>query len=233
MKQVLLALLIGFSVSLFAQEENKNAEAINKYKEEGNAAYKDKNYEEAFKAYAEALKLLDTEGTVDEALIYNAGYCAFKAKKYNDAIPYFEKSIELGYKQSKPYQLLAVVYYKANKVDDMITNCEAGLKKYPNDAKLKDLTSKAYVKKGLTYYNKGNSIKKTANESGWNESDPEKFTAEYAKADEEFKNALPFFEKAYEINNKSKKALKALENIYRNLDMTEKADEAKAKLDAM
>jgi len=139
----------------------------------------------------------------------------------------------LGYKQSKPYQLLAVVYYKANEVDKMIENCESGLEKYPNDAKLKNLTSKGYMKKGLSFYNKGNEIKKAANDSGLNQSDPEKFTAEYAKADTEFKKALPYFEKAYEYNNKNKKALKALENIYRNLDMTDKADKAKAKLESM
>ncbi len=228
MKNVLLALLIGFSVSTFAQEKDANT-----LKNEGNAAYKAKDYAGAFDAYAKALKLLDTEGTVDEALTYNAGYCAYKAKKYSDALPYFQKSMELGYKESKPYQMVAVIQYKQGDIDNMIETCTKGLEKYADDAKLKDYASKAYLKKGLGFYKAGNSIKKAANESGLNESDPDKFLAEYAKADEEFKKALPLIEKSYDFNNKNEKTLKALGNIYTNLKMNDKAAKTKTELEAL
>ena len=228
MKRVFLAFLVVLTINTFAQDKDANA-----FKEEGNIAYKAKNYAGAFDAYAKALKLNDAESIVDEALIYNAGYCAYKAKKYNDALPYFKKSIELEYKASKPYQMVAVIQYKTKKIDDMIQTCTKGLEKYPSDDKLKGYASTAYLKKGLGYYKKGNKIKKAANESGLNESDPDKFNAEYARADEEFKNALPLMEKSYEYNNKNEKSLKALQNIYTNLDMIDKANEAKAKLDAL
>lgn len=228
MKKVLLALLIAFTVNVFAQDKDANT-----LKNEGNEAYKKKDYAGAFTAYAEALTLLDAEGTIDEALIYNTGYCAYKAKKGKEALPYFQKSIELGYKESKPYQMVAVIQYKAKDIDAMIATCDAGLEKYADDAKLKGYASKGYLKKGLSFYNAGNKIKKKANESGWNESDPDKFTAEYAKADEEFKKAMPFMVKSSEYNPKNDKALKALQNIYSNLEMTEEANAVKAKLDAM
>lgn len=228
MKRVLLALLIGFTLNSFAQDKDANT-----YKSEGNEAYKSKDYAGAFKAYAEALKLNDAEGVVDEALIYNAGYCAYKAKQYDEATPYFQKSMELGYKESKPYQMVAVIQYKQKDIDNMIETCNKGLEKYPTDAKLKDYASKAYLKKGLDFYKEGNKIKKAANESGLNETDADKFNAEYAKADIEFNKALPFMEKSYEFNNKNDKTLKALQNIYTSLKMTEKADDAKAKLEAL
>ena len=228
MRKLLLALLIGFTVSTFAQEKDANT-----LKNEGNTAYKAKDYAGAFSAYAEALKILEAEGTVDEALIYNTGYCAYKAKKHEEALPYFQKSIELGYKESKPYQMVAVIQYKTKDIDGMIETCNAGLEKYTDDAKLKGYASKAYLKKGLEFYKEGNKIKKAANESGWNESDPDKFTAEYARADEEFKKALPFMEKSSEYDPTNDKALKALQNIYTNLEMTEEASKVKTKLDAM
>jgi outer membrane protein assembly factor BamD (BamD/ComL family) len=40
-------------------------------------------------------------------------------------------------------------------------------------------------------------------------------------------------EKSYEYDSTNDKALKALENIYTNLKMTEKAEEVKAKLETM
>ncbi len=227
MKNLLLALLIGFTTSAFSQED------ANKFKNEGNTAYKAKDYARAFDAYAKALKVLDTEGTVDEALTYNAGYCAYKAKKYSDALPYFQKSMELGYKESKPYQMVAVIQYKTKDIDGMIETCNAGLEKYADDAKLKDYASKAYLKKGLEFYKAGNTIKKAANESGWNETDPDKFNAEYARADEEFKKALPIIEKSYVYNNKNEKTLKALQNIYTNLKMEDKIAKVKSELESL
>lgn len=227
MKNLFLAVLIGLTVNVVAQDKDANT-----LKNEGNEAYRNKDYAGAFASYAKALKLLEAEGTADDALTYNAGYCAYKAKKYQDAIPYFQKAMESGYKESKPYQMVAVIQYKAGQVDDMIETCKAGLEKYADDKKLKDYASTAYLKKGLEFYKAGNEIKKAANESGMNETDPEAFKSEYAKADEEFKKALPFMEKSYEMDNGNEKALKALENIYTNLEMTDKAAEIKAKLGA-
>lgn len=228
MRHLLLALLMGLSVSLIAQEKDANT-----LKNEGNEAYKNKNYKEAFTAWSEAITLMEAEGTEDDALVYNTGYAAFKAKKYDEAIPYFNKSIAKNYKDSKPYIFLGQVYMKADDLDNMEKILLEGLEKYKDDKTLKKLASHLYLKKGLEFYNAGNDIKSAANNSGLNESDPESFKAEYAKADEEFKKALPFMKKAYEYDEKNDNALKALQNIYTNLEMTEEANEAQAKLDAM
>lgn len=240
MKKVLLALLIGLTINVFAQEKDANT-----LKDEGNAAYKNKDYAAAFTAYAEALKLMEADGTNDDALTYNAGYCAYKAKKLEDAIPYFKKSIEAGYKESKPYQMVAVIQYKTKDVDGMLETCNAGLEKYSDDDKLKDYASKGYLKKGLENYNEANDLTKKANEIIANAKeqypeDADAQTAEFEKAKDvqaqakvEFEKALPLVEKSAELDPKNEKALKALQNIYTKLEMTAKADEVKAKIDAL
>ena len=91
--------------------------------------------------------------------------------------------------------------------------------------------TEAFLKQGIVYYNEGNLIKKAANESGWNESDPDKFKAEYARADAEYEKALPYMLEAYELDPKSKSAVKALVNIYTNLDKQEEVDKFNAILE--
>ncbi|MGE4290140.1 MAG: tetratricopeptide repeat protein [Salinivirgaceae bacterium] len=228
MKQLLFALFLGLSVSMVAQDKDANT-----FKNEGNESWKNKDYKGAYEAWAQALSLLDAEGTVDDALIYNTGYAAFKADKYKEAIPYFTKAIELSYKDSKPYAFLAQVHMKMDDLDAMEKTLIKGLAKYNADKTLKKLAAHCYLRKGLEFYNVGNDIKSAANNSGLNETDPEAFKAEYARADEEFKKALPYMEKSYEYDASNDKALKALQNIYTNLEMTDKANEIQTKLDAM
>jgi len=212
----------------FAQE--KDAITL---KNEGNEAYKNKDYSAAYSSYSAALMLLEKDGIVDTTYIYNAGYCAFKAEKLDQAIPYLQKSIELNYKEEKPYVSLGQVYMKQDNLPKMEQVLTQGLAKYPEDKTLKKLMSHCYLKQGLEFYKVGNDIKSKANTSGLNTSDPESFKSEYAKADEEFKKALPLMEKSVSYDEKNDKALKALQNIYVNLEMAEKAEEVKVKLESL
>ncbi|MCK9209000.1 MAG: hypothetical protein M0P66_17950 [Salinivirgaceae bacterium] len=225
MKQLFLALFLSLTLGVFAQEKDANT-----FRNEGNEAYKNKDFSGAYQAYASALTLLEKEGVVDTAYIYNAGYCAFKAEKLTEAIPYLEKSIELNYKEEKPYVSLAQVFMKQDDLSKMEQTLTSGLTKYPDDKTLRKLMSHCLLKQGLGFYNIGNDIKSKANNSGLNTTDPEAFKAEYAKADEEFKKAMPLMEKAYEYDNTNDKVMKALQNIYSNLEMTDKAEEMKAKI---
>lgn len=223
MKQLFVALFLFTSIIANSQEKDANA-----LKNEGNEAYKNKDFLGAYNAYAGALTMLEKEGKVDTAYIYNAGYCAFKAEKLAEAIPFLEKSIALNYKEEKPYVSLAQVYMKQDDLAKMEQTLTSGLAKFAEDKTLKKLMSHCMLKQGLEFYNAGNDIKSKANNSGLNTTDPEAFKAEYAKADEEFKKALPFMEKAYQYDTTNDKALKALQNIYTNLEMTDKADALKA-----
>ena len=138
---VLVSLLL-LCVMLFAQED------ANYYKNEGNTAYKEKNYEMAYESYAKALELLAQDNIVDTALIYNTGYCAYKSKKYSEAISYFEKSVENKYKKTKPVQYVISCQMKLKDLDKAEEAALKGLELYPDDEKLKGLTGTVYLKKG-------------------------------------------------------------------------------------
>jgi len=229
MKELLMSLVVGLMcINGIAQEKDANT-----FTNEGNEAYKNEDFKGAFSAYSQALNLLGQEGKVDTALIYNTAYCAYKADLYNEAKPYFEKSIELGYKESKPYLFLAQVYSKDDSLAQMEKVLTDGLALYSKDKMLNKLMGICLLKEGLVFYNQGNAIKSAANENGLNEKDPEKFKAEYAKADAEFTKALPLMEKAYDYDPKSKNTLKALENIYTNLDMADKAEKVKKEMESL
>ena len=225
----IIALLLFSFISLTAQEKN-DANALIK---EGNEAYKSKKYDVAFDSFKQAITLLETENKVDTSLVYNTGYCAFKSKKYDEALPYFNKSIELNYKKSKPFIYKAQILSKNKKYKEMETTLSEGLKLYAQDKNLIKLSSSCFFKQGLVLYKEGNKIKKAANESGMNKTEPEKFKAEYEKANAKFQEALPFIEKAYTYNNKNKSVLKALINIYSNIEMKDKAEKIKKELETL
>lgn len=225
MKYWILTVFIGFTLSTNAQEKDAVA-----YNNEGNEFVRNKDFKSAYQSYLKALKLFEAEGKTDTNLIYNAGYCAYKSKKYDEAIPYLQKSAEFGYKGAMPYVYLAQIGSKKKDYEGMEANLLKGLETHPKNKNLNKLMGVCYLKQGLVFFNEGNKIKKKANDSGLNESDPEKFKAEYAKADKKFKQALPLFEKSYKYAPKNKSTIKALNNIYTNLDMPEKAAEMKSKL---
>lgn len=213
-----LVSVLFISIVIFAQED------ANSLKNEGNNAYREKNYKKAFESYAGAIMLLAEENVIDTPLVYNTGYCAYKSKYYDVALEYFQKSAEYKYKKSKPYQYIVSCNMKLKNLDAAEKAVLDGIVSYPDEKKLKDLAGTVYLKKGIVFYNAGNKIKKAANESGMNKTDPEAFKAEYAKADEQYKLAMPFVEKAYEYNSENEKIIKALKNVYISLDMTDKAD---------
>ena len=79
---------------------------------------------------------------------------------------------------------------------------------------------------GRIYYNQGVSTLDKANSI----SDATQYKQEKAKAEELFRKALPFFEKARELKPDEKEFLIGLRGIYYNLNMNEKFDEIEAEM---
>ncbi|MCQ2375148.1 MAG: tetratricopeptide repeat protein [Salinivirgaceae bacterium] len=219
MKNLFTLALLAFAMTVQAQDFDV-VEATNS----GNEAYRNKDYKKAYELYTQVLADNEKNGKeLDKNINYNAAYCAAKAKMNDEAIALFRKSIEADYKVDKSYQQLGKIQMDTKDVDGAIETLNAGLGKFPDDASMKKLIGSCYQKKAMPLYNEANSIKKAANESGMNTSDPDKFKAEYAKADAKFQEALPLFEKAYEYDPTNKNVVKGLQNIYTTLDMPEKA----------
>lgn len=96
MKKIILLLAFCLSVgNLFAQDANAD-----KLREEGDAAMTAKNYPEVVAKYSEYLKLTNYE---DESRIFNCAFAAYNAKKYDDAIKFYDMAIQKGYKADDAY----------------------------------------------------------------------------------------------------------------------------------
>ena len=88
----------------------------------------------------------------------------------------------------------------------------------PNDFDAQFECGLAYEKKGEKIIEKANSIK-----------DIKKYNAERSKGSAELKKALPYFEKAREINGEDLDNLQFLRSVYYKLSMSDKYNEVNKK----
>ena len=171
MKKIILLLAFCLSVgNLFAQDANAD-----KLREEGDAAMTAKNYPEVVAKYSEYLKLTNYE---DESRIFNCAFAAYNAKKYDDAIKFYDMAIQKGYKADDAYVGKAMSLRSQDKAADFTATVEAGLKANAQNAKLETLLYAYCMKKG-----------QAAQKAGKTE-----------EAEENFKKVIPLNHKTYKTN---------------------------------
>lgn len=128
MKKIILLLAFCLSVgNLFAQDANAD-----KLREEGDAAMTAKNYPEV----------------EDESRIFNCAFAAYNAKKYDDAIKFYDMAIQKGYKADDAYVGKAMSLRSQDKAADFTATVEAGLKANAQNANLEKLLYAYCMKKG-------------------------------------------------------------------------------------
>ena len=101
-----------------------------------------------------------------------------------------------------------------------MNNSEEAIKSYQKAIELKSNNFDALFNLGIVYYNLGVRQIDMANSVPSNQS--EKYEAEKVKADLEFKKALPYLEKAYELKAEDRSLLEGLKNVYYRLQMLDK-----------
>ena len=171
MKKIILLLAFCLSVgNLFAQDANAD-----KLREEGDAAMTAKNYPEVVAKYSEYLKLTNYE---DESRIFNCAFAAYNAKKYDDAIKFYDMAIQKGYKADDAYVGKAMSLRSQDKAADFTATVEAGLKANAQNANLEKLLYAYCMKKG-----------QAAQKAGKTE-----------EAEENFKKVIPLNHKTYKTN---------------------------------
>ena len=210
MKRFFLALTFCFGIVVgFAQDEKSAVD----FKNEGNEALRTKDYPTALKLYEQALSKWGDEPK-DTAMVYNMAVCAYQTKDYDKAIKYLDESIALNYKKETALLYKANVY-KAQKNDEGYEKTlEEALANSPNDAKLKDMLAKVYLKEANVFYTAGAKILQSAaadvTAAKYKTTD-EPYKAAVEKSKDEFKKALPLIDKALGIDpeNATGKQLKA------------------------
>jgi tetratricopeptide (TPR) repeat protein len=82
-----------------------NSLALNLFVQ-GSARFKAKDYEGALKSFETQINITESDkyaGVVDTGMYYNAGVAAVNSRKYNEAIKYFNKCVEMKYLGIDPY----------------------------------------------------------------------------------------------------------------------------------
>ncbi|WP_318348884.1 tetratricopeptide repeat protein [Aquipluma nitroreducens] len=209
----------------------------------GLAAYNAQKYDKAIEYYKEAAKY-KYNGAKTYSLIANS---YFQKKDTVGAL----QVLQDGLKEYSDNGILLVevinVYLNANKIDAAMKYLDIAIAQDPKNASyffaqgtlydklqkpeeaaasyLKAIEYKedyfdAYYNLGALYYNKGVKQVDVANLVPSNQ--PEKYEVEKDKADVEFKKAIPYMEKAHEINPTDKFTLESLKTLYYRLKMLDK-----------
>jgi tetratricopeptide (TPR) repeat protein len=136
--------------------------------------------------------------------------------KIDEAIDYLQKAIVVSPNDAQLYDVLGLVYETTQQTDKAIENIKKALEINPDYAE-------ALSHLGRLYYNSGIVARGEAD----NITDPKLYKEAIVKVEAFFKEAIPYFEKAYQLNPKDNDAVFALRNIYyslRNNDEYEKWD---------
>jgi len=173
-------------------------------------------------SFEKSIQLYEADGKIDTTLYYNAGICAIKVKEYEKSVEYFNRSIELDYKDCKSSLYKASALKKLGQKDEMVAVCEEGVNQCPKyKKKFNDLLFSHYLKSGLDIFN--GAAKMQADATPLATSDPDAYKAEMDKVKAEFNKSLPMLEKANGINPEDENCKKALKQAYELLDMGAKA----------
>ncbi|MDD4190799.1 MAG: tetratricopeptide repeat protein [Mangrovibacterium sp.] len=218
----------------------------------GLAAYNAEKYEEAVKFYKEAAKYeyngartyeliassyINMQDTVQALTTLNEGFEKYpensailvlminiylNSNKVDDAMKYLDLAINQDPENASFYFARGSLYDKIGQQDNAIIAYEKAIE-------LKQDYFDAYYNLGAIYYNQGVRQLETANAVPSNQ--PEKYEAEKNKADEDFRKAIPYMEKASEINAEDTYSLESLKTLYYRLKMMDKFDEVNKKLE--
>jgi len=215
--------IIIFNAGLAANNAGKFDKAIEYYKQAAKYKYngaktyslisssymQKKDTVSALQILQEGLKEYSDNGTllVEVINIY------LNANKVDEAMKYLDIAIAKDPKNSSYYFAQGTLYDKLQKTDEA-TNC------YLKAIEFKEDYFDAYYNLGALYYNKGVKQVDVANLVPSNQ--PEKYEQEKNKADLEFKKAIPYMEKAHEINPTDKFTMESLKTLYYRLKMLDK-----------
>lgn len=130
--------------------------------------------------------------------------------------------------KSKP---TGFMYFVEGTLYEGVSNIEKAKESYTKCINIEPMNFDCNYNIGVIYFNNAGEIVNKANELPTKE--VEKFKIETAKGKEEFKRALPFLEKALEINPQSRNTVYSLKEIYYRLDEKVKYEEMKKKLESL
>lgn len=94
------------------------------------------NFDKALIAFETLLEIQSSEkymGSVDTAVVFNAGLTAFNAKDYEKAINYYDKCIEMEYEGGTPYLRKYLTYNEMGDKENAEKTLVEAFQKFPED----------------------------------------------------------------------------------------------------
>ena len=184
-------------------------------------------------------------------------YLCYEYEQAKDSVN-LEKTLKEGMEKfpEEKYYLLSLInnYINSNRNEQAIEYLNTAISKEPNNAQLYDVMGRVnetgvkdaakaeeYFKKALdldpenadilsnlgrVYYNQA--VNKQAEANSIN--DQQKYQEELSKAKALFEQAMPYFEKAHQINPEARDVMTALRGIYYNLNMGDKFEAIEAEM---
>jgi len=113
-------------------------------------------------------KIEDQKITINEEELFNKGYEAYQAEKYDEAIRWFKNVIAMNPNSVKAYYNIGLTFYKKQMLDESIAFYKKALDVYPDyapahnnlgvsylDKGKDDLASEHFYKAGLLFHREG------------------------------------------------------------------------------
>lgn len=225
---------IMYNAGLTAFKAGKWDKAVDHFMNSAEYGYNgDYSYYYSYKAYqakgdsAASLKMLQNgfeKYPENDALIVELINYYISAKKPEDAVKYLDVAIEKDPSNVSLYTAKGSALEKLGREDDAIELYKSAIEK--------DKTQfTPYYNLGVIYFNHASTIINEANQL------PPSATKEYdekiAQGNKQLKKALPYMEKAYEIDDSEVAILESLKTIYYRLQMTDKYNEVNKKLQSV
>lgn len=170
------------------------------------------------KTLKEGLEIFPTDAWFLQNLI---NYYIYSGK-VKDALLYLDKAIE------REPNLAQYRYVKGN-LEESLGNYDEARAAFDKAIELDPTQAESYAGIGRIYYNKAVKIL----EAGAKIKDVKLYDVEAKKAEVLFKQSLPFFKKASEVNPKEVEYKKTLKTLYYRLQMNAEFDAIKKEIDAM
>jgi tetratricopeptide (TPR) repeat protein len=168
------------------------------------------------------LKSLPTIFPDDKTITLQLIDLYIKSNKPDEALKYIKVAKEADPNNSTLYFAAGIMYLNASQYDNAIVELTKSIELNPEVYDAQYGLGAAYINKASDMFVKANEIM-----------DVKKYSVAIDEANTVYAKALPYMEKAYEINPEDVYAMRSLQELYYRLKQTDKYNAIKAKLDAI
>ncbi|NPA38105.1 MAG: tetratricopeptide repeat protein [Chlorobi bacterium] len=169
----------------------------------------------------ETLKMGFEKYPEDERVLTSLIQYYISTEQNDAALEYLNKAIEKDPENARYYMARGVLYESIDK--------EKSIENYKKAIEIDPKMFDALYNIGVIYYNKGVEEQNKANEM----SDYKEFQKAKKMAEGYWEKALPYLEKALEINPNDRNVLESLKGLYYRFDRMDKYNEMKARIEAL